>query len=158
MEPPMPPPLRVPPVARALTPEPPSNHAKLLPQQEIPVPKTKMKTINWNKIPNHKVFKLGREEGGGIMLSESTVFSFPYCTDNRRWSANETFGPSWRTSIRIRRWRTWIGPRWRVSSVNKHRRWFHRRPARPRAASASTSNDVVENRRRLLLFSLGSII
>lgn len=63
MEPPMPPPLRVPPVARALTPEPPSNHAKLLPQQEIPVPRTKMKTINWNKIPNHKVFRLGREEG-----------------------------------------------------------------------------------------------
>ncbi|KAL0275923.1 UNVERIFIED_CONTAM: hypothetical protein PYX00_003637 [Menopon gallinae] len=27
----------------------------LLPQQEIPTPKTKMKTINWNKIPNHKV-------------------------------------------------------------------------------------------------------
>lgn len=62
MEPPMPPPLRVPPVARALTPEPPSNHAKLLPQQEIPIPRTKMKTINWNKIPNHKVFKLGGEE------------------------------------------------------------------------------------------------
>lgn len=28
---------------------------KLLPQQEIPTPKAKMKTINWNKIPNHKV-------------------------------------------------------------------------------------------------------
>lgn len=55
MEPPMPPPLRVSPVARAPTPEPPSNHAKLLPQQEIPTPRTKMKTINWNKIPNHKV-------------------------------------------------------------------------------------------------------
>ncbi|XP_071443548.1 uncharacterized protein form3 [Hetaerina americana] len=26
-----------------------------LPQQETPVPKAKMKTINWNKIPNHKV-------------------------------------------------------------------------------------------------------
>ncbi|XP_056636252.1 formin-like protein [Diorhabda sublineata] len=26
-----------------------------LPQQEIPAPKTKMKTINWNKIPNNKV-------------------------------------------------------------------------------------------------------
>ncbi|KAF4526912.1 hypothetical protein B566_EDAN008355 [Ephemera danica] len=26
-----------------------------LPQQETPVPKTKMKTINWNKIPNNKV-------------------------------------------------------------------------------------------------------
>nr|XP_031825302.1 uncharacterized protein LOC116423815 [Nomia melanderi] len=30
-------------------------HARLLPQQEIPTPKAKMKTINWNKIPNHKV-------------------------------------------------------------------------------------------------------
>lgn len=29
--------------------------AKLLPQQETPVPKTKMKTINWNKIPMNKV-------------------------------------------------------------------------------------------------------
>jgi len=56
MEPPMPPPLRVP-VARAPTPEPPTNHARLLPQQEIPTPRTKMKTINWNKIPNHKVFE-----------------------------------------------------------------------------------------------------
>lgn len=28
---------------------------KTLPQQEIPVPKTKMKTINWNKIPSNKV-------------------------------------------------------------------------------------------------------
>jgi len=26
-----------------------------LPQQETPTPKTKMKTINWNKIPNNKV-------------------------------------------------------------------------------------------------------
>lgn len=32
-----------------------SGNAKLLPQQEIPTPKAKMKTINWNKIPNHKV-------------------------------------------------------------------------------------------------------
>lgn len=29
--------------------------AKLLPQQETPVPKAKMKTINWNKIPPSKV-------------------------------------------------------------------------------------------------------
>lgn len=28
---------------------------KLLPQQETPVPKTKMKTINWNKIPSNKL-------------------------------------------------------------------------------------------------------
>ncbi|XP_015112229.1 uncharacterized protein LOC107037914 [Diachasma alloeum] len=55
MEPPLPPPLRVPTINRAPTPEPPSNAGKLLPQQEIPTPKTKMKTINWNKIPNHKV-------------------------------------------------------------------------------------------------------
>ena len=55
MEPPLPPPLHISTVARAPTPEPPSNNAKLLPQQEIPTPKTKMKTINWNKIPNHKV-------------------------------------------------------------------------------------------------------
>ncbi|XP_076657126.1 FH2 domain-containing protein formin 3 [Halictus rubicundus] len=53
--PPLPPPLHVSPVARAPTPEPPNNHARLLPQQEIPTPKAKMKTINWNKIPNHKV-------------------------------------------------------------------------------------------------------
>ncbi|XP_058792398.1 uncharacterized protein LOC131664929 isoform X3 [Phymastichus coffea] len=52
--PPMPPPLlRT--ASRVPTPEPPSNSAKLLPQQEIPTPKAKMKTINWNKIPNHKV-------------------------------------------------------------------------------------------------------
>lgn len=72
----MPPPLRVSPVARALTPEPPSNHAKLLPQQEIPVPRTKMKTINWNKIPNHKVFKLGKEENRNNTFPKSS-FSRP---------------------------------------------------------------------------------
>ncbi|XP_044001338.1 uncharacterized protein LOC122847607 isoform X1 [Aphidius gifuensis] len=56
MEPPLPPPLQVPTINRIPTPEPNhANHAKLLPQQEIPTPKTKMKTINWNKIPNHKV-------------------------------------------------------------------------------------------------------
>ncbi|XP_018405882.1 PREDICTED: uncharacterized protein LOC108782187 isoform X1 [Cyphomyrmex costatus] len=55
MEPLMTPSLYVPPVTCAPTPELPSNHTKLLPQQEIPTPKTKMKTINWNKIPNHKV-------------------------------------------------------------------------------------------------------
>lgn len=56
MEPPLPPPLQVPTINRIPTPEPTNNHAKLLPQQEIPTPKTKMKTINWNKIPNNKVF------------------------------------------------------------------------------------------------------
>lgn len=54
--PPMPPPLHALPVTRVPTPEPPNNHARLLPQQEIPTPKAKMKTINWNKIPNHKVY------------------------------------------------------------------------------------------------------
>ncbi|KAM0729484.1 FH2 domain-containing protein 1 [Formica fusca] len=68
MEPPMPPPLRVPPVARALTPEPPSTHARLLPQQEIPVPRTKMKTINWNKIPNHKV--IGKRNIWSLVANE----------------------------------------------------------------------------------------
>ncbi|XP_011866481.1 PREDICTED: uncharacterized protein LOC105561273 [Vollenhovia emeryi] len=68
MEPPMPPPLRVPPVARAPTPEPPSNHARLLPQQEIPTPRTKMKTINWNKIPNHKV--IGKRNIWSLVANE----------------------------------------------------------------------------------------
>ncbi|GLH12264.1 Protein diaphanous [Gryllus bimaculatus] len=54
--PPMPPPLLPPPdIPRACTPEPPDVTGKLLPQQETPTPKAKMKTINWNKIPNHKV-------------------------------------------------------------------------------------------------------
>lgn len=39
------------------TPPPMENEAvdEKLPQQEIPAPKIKMKTINWNKIPNNKV-------------------------------------------------------------------------------------------------------
>ncbi|XP_048516246.1 uncharacterized protein LOC105690620 [Athalia rosae] len=53
--PPIPPPLQVPHVQRSATPEPQNYVTKLLPQQEIPTPKTKMKTINWNKIPNDKV-------------------------------------------------------------------------------------------------------
>ncbi|XP_051166686.1 uncharacterized protein LOC127284982 isoform X2 [Leptopilina boulardi] len=68
MEPPLPPPLHVPTVARAPTPEPPSNNAKLLPQQEIPTPKTKMKTINWNKIPNHKV--IGKRNIWSLVANE----------------------------------------------------------------------------------------
>lgn len=36
-------------------PPPESKIANLLPQQETPTPKTKMKTINWNKIPDNKV-------------------------------------------------------------------------------------------------------
>lgn len=39
--------------SRSKTPE--IDPAKLLPQQETPVPKAKMKTINWNKIPANKV-------------------------------------------------------------------------------------------------------
>ncbi|XP_012532243.2 uncharacterized protein LOC105834370 isoform X1 [Monomorium pharaonis] len=68
MEPPMPPPLHVPSVARAPTPEPPSNHVRLLPQQEIPTPRTKMKTINWNKIPNHKV--IGKRNIWSLVANE----------------------------------------------------------------------------------------
>ncbi|CAK1546855.1 unnamed protein product [Leptosia nina] len=61
--PPAPPPLRGPPPPPPLNssappppgpPAPPPVNIKL-PQQEIPLPKTKMKTINWNKIPNNKV-------------------------------------------------------------------------------------------------------
>ncbi|XP_075163670.1 FH2 domain-containing protein formin 3 [Haematobia irritans] len=40
--------------ARSLTPEPRLNDV-LLPQQDTPAPKTKMKTLNWGKIPPHKV-------------------------------------------------------------------------------------------------------
>ncbi|KAG7204182.1 hypothetical protein KM043_002019 [Ampulex compressa] len=68
MEPPMPPPLHAPAVARARTPEPTNNHARLLPQQEIPTPKTKMKTINWNKIPNHKV--IGKRNIWSLVANE----------------------------------------------------------------------------------------
>ncbi|CAH1402324.1 unnamed protein product [Nezara viridula] len=45
-----------PPAAPSVSPEPQeAANVKLLPQQETPTPKTKMKTINWNKIPNNKV-------------------------------------------------------------------------------------------------------
>ena len=40
---------------RPKTPETTSEAFKPLPQQEIPTPRTKMKTINWNKIPPNKV-------------------------------------------------------------------------------------------------------
>lgn len=40
--------------ARSLTPEPRLNDV-LLPQQDTPAPKAKMKTLNWGKIPPHKV-------------------------------------------------------------------------------------------------------
>lgn len=47
---------------RPKTPEPPTAPScanpepdELLPQQETPMPKSKMKTINWNKIPSNKV-------------------------------------------------------------------------------------------------------
>lgn len=42
-------------VTRPKTPETTSEMIKPLPQQEIPTPRTKMKTINWNKIPPNKV-------------------------------------------------------------------------------------------------------
>ncbi|KAJ0172024.1 hypothetical protein K1T71_011997 [Dendrolimus kikuchii] len=38
-----------------------------LPQQETPIPKTKMKTINWNKIPNNKV--IGRNNIWSLVAS-----------------------------------------------------------------------------------------
>ncbi|XP_045504277.1 inverted formin-2 [Colias croceus] len=58
--PPPPPPLAAPPPAPppGAPPAPRSGHNIeniKLPQQETPLPKTKMKTINWNKIPNSKV-------------------------------------------------------------------------------------------------------
>ncbi|XP_023296731.2 formin-J [Lucilia cuprina] len=43
---------------RSLTPEPRVNDV-LLPQQDTPAPKAKMKTLNWGKIPPHKV--LGKQ-------------------------------------------------------------------------------------------------
>lgn len=42
-------------VTRPKTPETTSDMFKPLPQQEIPTPRSKMKTINWNKIPPNKV-------------------------------------------------------------------------------------------------------
>ncbi|XP_047102012.1 uncharacterized protein LOC124721206 [Schistocerca piceifrons] len=53
---PVPPPLLAPASAPPpCSPEPTDCAGKLLPQQETPTPRAKMKTINWNKIPNHKV-------------------------------------------------------------------------------------------------------
>ncbi|XP_045487029.1 inverted formin-2 isoform X1 [Pieris rapae] len=52
--PPPPPPLSGPAPPPLGPPPPPPVNIKL-PQQETPLPKTKMKTINWNKIPNNKV-------------------------------------------------------------------------------------------------------
>ncbi|XP_022815236.1 inverted formin-2 [Spodoptera litura] len=49
-----PPPPPVPPPNCPPSPPTPAVDIKL-PQQETPIPKTKMKTINWNKIPNNKV-------------------------------------------------------------------------------------------------------
>ncbi|XP_063233866.1 uncharacterized protein LOC134537410 [Bacillus rossius redtenbacheri] len=55
--PPRPPPLLAAPAPPppACSPEPPEPPSSLLPQQDTPTPRAKMKTINWNKIPNHKV-------------------------------------------------------------------------------------------------------
>lgn len=66
--PPAPPTLRnaPPPPPGTLTPPPPPVNIKL-PQQEIPLPKTKMKTINWNKIPNNKV--IGQNNIWSILAS-----------------------------------------------------------------------------------------
>ncbi|KAJ8985106.1 hypothetical protein NQ317_019792 [Molorchus minor] len=57
----VPPPIPAPPPPHQRARAPPVPHVEpepvieKLPQQEIPAPKTKMKTINWNKIPNNKV-------------------------------------------------------------------------------------------------------
>nr|CAD7397987.1 unnamed protein product [Timema cristinae] len=54
--PPRPPPLlSAPAPTPSCSPEPLETNNKLLPQQETPTPRAKMKTINWNKIPNNKV-------------------------------------------------------------------------------------------------------
>lgn len=54
--PPPPPPPALPAPCSPCLPSPPTPTADVkLPQQETPLPKTKMKTINWNKIPNNKV-------------------------------------------------------------------------------------------------------
>lgn len=53
--PPVPPPLIAQPEQTRTAPEPTDLPNLRLPQQETPTPKTKMKTINWNKIPNNKV-------------------------------------------------------------------------------------------------------
>lgn len=65
--PPVPPPPGGPPAPPApLAPPSPASDIKL-PQQETPLPKTKMKTINWNKIPNSKV--IGRNNIWSIVAS-----------------------------------------------------------------------------------------
>ncbi|EEZ97607.1 inverted formin-2 [Tribolium castaneum] len=53
----VPPPVPAPPLKPAAPLPPPECDSVIekLPQQEIPVPKIKMKTFNWNKIPNNKV-------------------------------------------------------------------------------------------------------
>ncbi|KOB69923.1 Uncharacterized protein OBRU01_16141 [Operophtera brumata] len=43
-----------------------------LPQQETPIPKTKMKTINWNKIPNNKIQPTG-SAGSSPRLGRSPI-------------------------------------------------------------------------------------
>lgn len=53
--PPVPPPLIAQQEQTRASPEPADVPNLRLPQQETPTPKTKMKTINWNKIPNNKV-------------------------------------------------------------------------------------------------------
>ncbi|XP_065209614.1 inverted formin-2 isoform X2 [Planococcus citri] len=53
--PPVPPPLIAQQERSRASPEPSDVSHLRLPQQETPTPKTKMKTINWNKIPNNKV-------------------------------------------------------------------------------------------------------
>ncbi|KAL7291846.1 hypothetical protein TKK_0014411 [Trichogramma kaykai] len=84
-------------VSKAPSPEPP-NDAKLLPQQEIPTPRTKMKTINWNKIPNHKV--IGKHNIWSVVANEHQNSPMPdldwaeieslFCQTSAATSANLT--------------------------------------------------------------------
>lgn len=78
---PPPPPLLNPPAPASVAPEPPDlGLNKLLPQQETPTPRTKMKTINWNKIPNNKVqlsFFYGKEHYGKYLHHKKLCVGAP---------------------------------------------------------------------------------
>ncbi|KAL0818669.1 hypothetical protein ABMA28_008021 [Loxostege sticticalis] len=63
-----PPPPPAPPLSLSAPAPPPAPVVDVkLPQQETPLPKTKMKTINWNKIPNNKV--IGKNNIWSIVAS-----------------------------------------------------------------------------------------
>ncbi|KAL7731951.1 hypothetical protein ACLKA6_017000 [Drosophila palustris] len=70
LPPPPPPPSMSMSMSRPQTPLPemPATSVVLLPQQDTPAPKAKMKTINWGKIPHNKV--LGNENIWSMMASQ----------------------------------------------------------------------------------------